>query len=185
MIGDFRTVLLLGSTKDNEKEFRHAEAELTKLGYIVMAPVLYGYENCKPWHAMLTQMCEDKCKICDMCVVVTPEHIGDATRKRIRQARNMGKPVCVFNDAIPGKLQTYEDSNPGAEKYVLVRDEDADLCLFRVKNYDARFDDELAAANAAWRGTTDEWEQSVCSALREKGYDFEVLEFDELLLELE
>lgn len=41
MFGKYKVIHLVGSTKDNRDVFRHIEEELTKLGYIVFAPVFY------------------------------------------------------------------------------------------------------------------------------------------------
>ena len=39
MIGKFKVVHLIGSTKGNDEIFRKAEVYFTKLGYIVFKPV--------------------------------------------------------------------------------------------------------------------------------------------------
>ena len=41
MIGKFKVVHLIGSTKGNDEIFRRAEVYFTKLGYIVFKPVFY------------------------------------------------------------------------------------------------------------------------------------------------
>lgn len=188
MISTYKTALLLGSTKGNEDTFRHAEAELTKKGYIVMAPVLYGYDVTKPWHPMLTDMCEQKCKFCDLCVVVTPDHIGEATMLRIRQAIDMAKPVYVFDETDPGLLRPYEIDGVSQNKpvkvnaedtHVLIIDEDeAYVTMLRVRNKDSHFRDALARAQRKWQKTSGEWEDVVYAELRKAGYDIEETNFE-------
>ena len=45
MIGKFKVVHLIGSTKGNDEIFRKAEVYFTKLGYIVFKPVFYVYDD--------------------------------------------------------------------------------------------------------------------------------------------
>lgn len=117
MFGKFKTVHLLGSTKGNEQRFRHVEKELTKQGYICFTPVLYGYEACRPYLKMLTDMCTEKLNVCDICVIVTPEHIGESTENRIEQAIEMGKPVYVWSETDSGALIPY-DKNKAVRRKV-------------------------------------------------------------------
>lgn len=45
MIGEFKLVHLVGSTRGNEKVFSLIEKELTKAGFIVFKPVFYIKED--------------------------------------------------------------------------------------------------------------------------------------------
>ena len=109
----FKIAHLLGSTKGNEQLFRAAEAELTKQGYICFAPVFYGYEACKPYLPMLTEMCTAKLQICDICVVATPDHIGDSTTNRIKEALSLRKPVyLIFADGSLKPIKSIHDLTP-------------------------------------------------------------------------
>ena len=53
---------------------------------------------------MLNDMCYEKLKVCDLCVLVTPEHVGKSTTMRIQQAKDIGIPVYTFNE---GELMPY------------------------------------------------------------------------------
>lgn len=44
----------------------------------------------------LKDMCYEKLLQADLCVVVTPEHIGKSTSLRIKQAKELHKPVFVW-----------------------------------------------------------------------------------------
>lgn len=96
MFGKYKTAHLLGSTKGNEETFRHVEKALTKQGDIVFCPVFFDLKPDDPKLAMYNDMCYEKLKACDYCVVATPNHIGDSTANRIRQALSMEKPVFVW-----------------------------------------------------------------------------------------
>lgn len=100
MFGPYKVAHLLGLTRGNEEKFRQVETELTKMGYICFAPVIYDYEIYKEYMVMLNCMCYEKLLVCDFCVVVTPEHIGKSTSKRIKQAYELGKPVYVFKNGV-------------------------------------------------------------------------------------
>lgn len=105
MFGEYKVAHLLGITREHEKQFRYVETELTKMGYICFAPVIYNYEIYKDYANLLNDMCYEKLLVCDICVVVTPEHIGKSTSNRIRQAIDMGKPVYIWSN---GNLIKYE-----------------------------------------------------------------------------
>lgn len=180
MISKFKTVLLLGSTKSNETLFRNAESLLTKQGYIVMAPVLYGAANCAPYLDMLTEMCESKCAVCDMCVIVTPKHIGPATAKRIAQARDMGKPVYVFDTNEPGYLREYKPYGATRKyKTVMITDDNKKvLCMLRVKNYDDDFNQTVNRAKDIWRAANEKWDDILYPLLKSEKYIFDVVPFE-------
>lgn len=92
----FRIMHLIGSTKQENKHlFDEAEAYYTNKGYVVFKPVFYGLKSDDERLGMLTDMCTMKLNICDTVCVVT-EHIGESTRKRIEQAKNLGKEVIYF-----------------------------------------------------------------------------------------
>ena len=98
MIGRFQVAHLLGSTKGNEAKFRQVETELTKAGYICFAPVIYNQNVAEKYMDTLSDMCYAKLLICDLCVIATPDHIGESTKNRIRQARDLNKPVYVLEN---------------------------------------------------------------------------------------
>lgn len=97
MIGNYKTVYLLGVTCWHEPSFRKAEVELTKRGYIVLAPAVYDYENYLTCKDLLKDMYYEKLKLCDFCVLVTPEHVELSISLRIRQAIEMKKPVYIWD----------------------------------------------------------------------------------------
>lgn len=98
MLGRYKVAHLLGSTKDNERQFRHVEIELTKMGYICFAPAIYDFDVYNKIPDLLDDMCYEKLLICDICVLVTPDHIGKSTSNRIKQALDLGKPVYIWVD---------------------------------------------------------------------------------------
>ena len=98
MIGKYKVAHLLGRTNGNEKRFRRVEVEMTKAGYICFVPAVYDFEIYKKNAEVLNDMCYEKLLVCDLCVVVTPEHIGKSTQKRIHLAKIIGKPVCIWNE---------------------------------------------------------------------------------------
>lgn len=100
MFGPYKVAHLLGLTRGNEEKFRQVETELTKMGYICFAPVVYDYEVYKEYRVMLDCMCYEKLLACDFCVVVTPEHINEKISRRIKQAFGLGKSVYVFKNGV-------------------------------------------------------------------------------------
>ena len=96
---------LIGSTENNEERFRNAEITLTKMGYICFRPVIYNlstYLRCKE---LIDDMCKEKLLLCDICVIVTPEKIGESTKQMIQLAINLGKTVYEFSC---GVLQLFQ-----------------------------------------------------------------------------
>lgn len=104
MFGIYEVAHLLGITREHESQFRYVETELTKMGYICFAPVIYDFELYKQNANLIDDMCYEKLRICDICVIVTPEHIGKSTTQRIQQAKQLNKPVYVFEN---NKLKPY------------------------------------------------------------------------------
>lgn len=98
MFGEFKVAHLLGVTRGNEPVFRHVETELTKQGYICFAPVIYEFDVYLEHKQMLKDMCYEKLLMTDICVVVTPWHIGKSTKLRIDQSLGLGKPVFVWDN---------------------------------------------------------------------------------------
>ena len=97
MFGKYKVAHLIGKTRWEEERFRHAERELTKQGYICFAPVIYDFDVYKQHAPMIDNMCYEKLLVCDICVVVTPEHIGQSTTRTIEKARELGKPVFIWD----------------------------------------------------------------------------------------
>lgn len=90
---------LIGSTKgQNRLLFTLAERYYTAKGYIVFKPVFFDLPEDDPNLQMYTDMCTQKLLACDVVCVVT-DHIGDSTKKRIAQAKQLRKPVIFFKDA--------------------------------------------------------------------------------------
>lgn len=98
MFGKYKVAHLLGSTRENERQFRNVETKLTKMGYICFVPVVYNYDVYKQHCDLLDDMCYEKLLVCDICVIVTPEHIGKSTQNRIKQAKEMNKPVYILEN---------------------------------------------------------------------------------------
>ena len=108
MFGKYNVAHLLGITREHEEQFRNVETELTKLGYICFAPVIYDFEIYKEYAEVLDDMCYEKLLVCDICVVVTPEHIGKSTSNRIKQAIDLGKPIYVWSNDSLIKYKAYD-----------------------------------------------------------------------------
>lgn len=109
MLGKYEVAHLLGVTRGNMHRFRLVEEKLTKQGYICFAPVIYQYDVYLKYDKMLDEMCYEKLKISDLCVVVTPEHIGKSTSLRIRQAFDLKIPVYIFQDDKLVPFNFYQD----------------------------------------------------------------------------
>ena len=97
MFWKYKVAHLLGITRGHEKQFRCVETELTKMGYICFAPVIYELETYKQYAKTIDDMCYEKLLVCDICVIVTPDHIGKSTSKRIKQAEELNKPVYIYD----------------------------------------------------------------------------------------
>lgn len=96
----FPIIHLIGSTKiENEQQFLAAEKYYTKNGYIVFKPVFFGLDENDENIEMYTDMCTQKLNMCDAVCVVT-EHIGESTRKRIRQATALNKRIMYFSEVM-------------------------------------------------------------------------------------
>lgn len=98
MFGKYKVAHLLGSTRGNENQFRHVETELTKQGYICLAPIIYDRDVANKYLDMLNDMCYQKLLVCDICVIVTPDHIGKSTQSRIKQSKELNKPVYIWEN---------------------------------------------------------------------------------------
>lgn len=109
MLGKYEVAHLLGVTRGNMHRFRLVEEKLTKQGYICFAPVIYQYDVYLKYDKMLDEMCYEKLKIADLCVIVTPEHIGKSTSLRIRQAFDLKIPVYTFQDDKLVPFNFYQD----------------------------------------------------------------------------
>lgn len=99
MFGKYKVAHLLGITREHEKQFRYVEKELTKKGYICFAPVIYNLDEYTMVSDLVDDMCYEKLLVCDICVIVTPEHVGKSTHNRIEQAIKLNKPVYIFTDS--------------------------------------------------------------------------------------
>lgn len=97
MIGKYKVVHLIGSTKGNYELFKNAEEYFTKMGYIVFKPVFYNLDSKNGIIDMLNDMCYEKLLFSDIICIVTPEHIGESTRNRIRQSYELNKKIIVFD----------------------------------------------------------------------------------------
>lgn len=107
MFGKYKVAHLLGKTRRNEELFRECERILTtNFKYICFAPVVYDLALYSQCNDLLIDMCEAKLDYCDLCVVVTPLHIGESTTTRIKQALKKGIPVYIYDtkSALEGKF---------------------------------------------------------------------------------
>ena len=102
---EYKIAHLLGKTRNNELLFRHVEKVLTLQGYICFTPVIYNLEEYLQYPEMLDNMCYQKLLMSDICVIVTPDHIGESTTKRIQQCKEFNIPLYVFEDE---QLTKYE-----------------------------------------------------------------------------
>lgn len=96
MLGKYKLIHLLGSTRDHKEIFRYVEEELTKQGYIVFAPVFYDINIYNQMPNLLDDMCYEKLLVCDAVCVVTPDHIGKSTIKRLQQVKELGKERYIW-----------------------------------------------------------------------------------------
>ena len=96
MLGKFKVIHLVGSTKGNKELFEKAEKVLTSQGNIVFKPVLYGDEVTNDNIDMLNEMCYQKLVFADAICIVTPEHIGESTQKRIQEADELNKEIFIY-----------------------------------------------------------------------------------------
>ena len=109
MIGKFKTVHLIGSTKGNAELFSSAEKYFTKKGYIVFKPVFFDLKSDDPRLEMYNDMCYDKLLFCDIVCITTPSHIGKSTLNRINQSIQLGKDIIIYeNDNIKEYITTKE-----------------------------------------------------------------------------
>lgn len=93
----FPIMHLIGSTKGgNQQDFIDAEKYYTKRGYIVFKPVFFDLPTNDTSLPMLTDMCTQKLKMCDVVCVVT-EHIGESTKLRIEQAKKLNKKIIYYS----------------------------------------------------------------------------------------
>lgn len=109
MLGKYEVAHLLGVTRGNMHRFRLVEEKLTKQGYICFAPVIYQFDVYLKYDKMLDEMCYEKLKISDLCVIVTPEHIGKSTSLRIKQAYDLKIPVYTFQNDKLVPFTSFED----------------------------------------------------------------------------
>lgn len=110
----FTIAHLAGIIREHEKQFRSAEKMLTTMGYIVFAPVIYDFDEYKSfgeWPNMLDDMCSQKLDMCDILVIVTPEHIVKSTTMRINQAKEMEKPIYMIKDGMMVPFETTEQND--------------------------------------------------------------------------
>ena len=98
MLGKYKVIHLLGAIHYNKELFRHVEEELTKQGFIVFAPVIYDPNVYKDVSGMIDEMCFEKLLACDAVCLLTPNHIGKLTAKRLRQAKELGKEIYVWSN---------------------------------------------------------------------------------------
>ena len=69
----------------------------TKLGYIVFKPVFYVYDDYIKNKELIDDMCYEKLIFSDIICLVTPEHYGESTIKRIQQAKILKKDILIFD----------------------------------------------------------------------------------------
>ncbi len=111
MFGKYKVVHLVGSTRGNGDIFRKAEKYLTEQGYIVFKPVFYNLEEYEPNMDMYNDMCYEKLLVCDIVCITTPEHIGESTRNRIKQAKSLNKDIWVFDGVSIKEYQANNEEN--------------------------------------------------------------------------
>lgn len=106
MLGKYKVAHLIGIAREHEAEFRHVEQEMTKKGFICFTPTFYDLKLYEAHQEMIDDMCYQKLLVSDLCMIVTPEHIGKSTRARAQQSWDMGIPVYVWDDKCP---KVYEE----------------------------------------------------------------------------
>ncbi len=140
MIGKYQVAHLIGSTENNETRFRDAEITLTKMGYICFRPVIYNLDRYLRCKDLIDDMCKEKLLLCDICVVVTPEKIGDSTKQMIQQAIELGKPVYKFTRGILQLFQE-EELNSKVIKFKPVEINSIDAAYNLIKLYTEKRDE--------------------------------------------
>ncbi len=108
MLGKYKVIHLIGSTKGNERIFKNAEKYFTRKGYIVFKLVFYKLKEYTPYMDLVNDMCYEKLLACDMVCVVNPNHIGNSTLNRIKQAQELGKDVIIFDGKVEMKFADLE-----------------------------------------------------------------------------
>lgn len=111
MSARYPVVTICGSMRYQHQMMRHA-ADLTRDGYIVLAPFVADYINGKPSDTvkrMLDDMHTHKIDMANQIHVIG-EHIGESTRREISYAKSKGVLIVYYD----GDLILREDSRPEA-----------------------------------------------------------------------
>lgn len=69
------------------------------------------------------------------------------------------------------------------EKTVIVHDYQGIICALKVLNYDDNFSDALKNGNTAWHNSDNTWDVVVPNILRNAGYKFEILNYEDIELD--
>lgn len=96
-----RAVCLVGSTHPKWKQqYRLAEEELTKVGYVVLSVVWFKDQlpNFEHHRDLLERIHFQKIRLSDAVVLTHPDAIGKHTAMEIEFAKEIGKPVVTFTD---------------------------------------------------------------------------------------
>ena len=113
MIGTHKVVALIGSTKkENKHTFEQAEIDLTKQGYIVIKPALFGNDVTPENIEDLTTMCTEKLQFADSICICG--HCGESTQKRIKEADELGKEIILMENTtyrILSQQENIEEEN--------------------------------------------------------------------------
>jgi len=108
MLGNYKIAHLLGIAREHEEQFRHVEQELTKKGFICFTPAFYDLELYEAHKEMIDDMCYQKLLVADLCMIVTPEHIGRSTKARAQQSWDLGIPVYLWDEKCPKVYEEYD-----------------------------------------------------------------------------
>lgn len=164
MFGSYSVAYLSGNAFGNETVFREAEQELTELGYITFAPIVYTLEDDQSFGSkpnILDQIGKEKLAQSDIVVLVTPEQINQSTRKEIRQAIAWKKPIYRLVD---GQLQEWSSGTrldtvaDRTECLGQLMDQIEDFLDTEEGTFEVHLDkDRYASLAAALRETLENW----------------------------
>lgn len=100
---------------------------------------------------------------------------GDIVIAWHNNGARMNEPVLNAIEEAKKNLKDVWDKTHTVQKYVYLKDDQGDLDLLHVHNWDDKFNSELNKAYIAWRETESDFHSEIYTALRIAGYMFSVI----------